>query len=73
MFAEKMAANDFVATWLFNGHSFKFFCRQCIHSAMSRSFSNGKKILVNNTSMYYEQVGSGNHVVVLIPGALGQL
>lgn len=31
----------------------------------------GSKVVVNNVSIHYEKVGTGNHALLLLPGALG--
>nr|XP_002127049.2 valacyclovir hydrolase-like [Ciona intestinalis] len=31
----------------------------------------GSKVMVNGVNLYYEKVGTGEHVVLLVPGALG--
>ena len=39
---------------------------------VSRSMSINQKIAVNGANLYHERVGTGSHVVLLIPGAAGE-
>jgi len=33
----------------------------------------GKKLFVNGMNLYYERAGHGSHILLLCPGALGEL